>query len=177
MATPAAYGGSQARGRIRAAAASLRHSHSNMWSKLQLWPAPQFTASQILAVSEARGQTHILMDTSWVCDPLSHNGNSWEARFRQIHIIMYHTFSKLSHSVLYVQRKHSEIFKTSSIPYVPSFNFQKSLNGSLLHVKHFSRLNEMIGKRHKTWPCPEGGLGAIRTSISEHAGHCFTWFT
>ena len=128
-------------------------------------------------MSEARGQTHILMDTSWVCDPLSHNGNSWEARFRQIHIIMYHTFSKLSHSVLYVQRKHSGIFKTSSIPYVPSFNFQKSLNGSLLHVKHFSRLNEMIGKRHKTWPCPEGGLGAIRTSISEHAGHCFTWFT
>ena len=33
---PAAYGGSQARGLIRAAAASLHHSHSNAGSKLCL---------------------------------------------------------------------------------------------------------------------------------------------
>ena len=35
-AIPAAYGSSQARGRIRAAAASLHHSHSNMGSKPHL---------------------------------------------------------------------------------------------------------------------------------------------
>ena len=27
-------------------------------------------------LSEARDETHILMDTSWVLNPLSHNGNS-----------------------------------------------------------------------------------------------------
>ena len=39
-ATPAAYGGSCARGRI----SCLHHSHSNMGSELCLWPTPQLTA-------------------------------------------------------------------------------------------------------------------------------------
>ena len=43
-ATPAAYGGSQARGRIGAVAASLRQSHSNAGSQLRLRPIPQLTA-------------------------------------------------------------------------------------------------------------------------------------
>ena len=43
-ATPTVYGGSQARGRIRARAAGLRHSHSNTRSELCLWPTPQSTA-------------------------------------------------------------------------------------------------------------------------------------
>ena len=42
--TPAAYGGSQARGLIRAAVANLRHSHNNTGSKLRLQPTPQLTA-------------------------------------------------------------------------------------------------------------------------------------
>ena len=40
-ATPAAYGGSQARGLIRAVATSLRHSHSNARSEPHLQPTPQ----------------------------------------------------------------------------------------------------------------------------------------
>ena len=44
-AAPGAYGSFQARGRIRAAAASLCHSHSHIRSKPHLWPAPQFTAT------------------------------------------------------------------------------------------------------------------------------------
>ena len=39
-ATPAAYGGSQARGRIRATAAGLHHSHSNTGSEPHLQPTP-----------------------------------------------------------------------------------------------------------------------------------------
>ena len=39
-----ADGDSQARGWIGARAASLHHSHSNMGSRLCLWPAPQLTA-------------------------------------------------------------------------------------------------------------------------------------
>ena len=40
----AAYGGSQARGRIGATAAGLHHSHSNMGSEPRLRPTPQLTA-------------------------------------------------------------------------------------------------------------------------------------
>ena len=41
----AAYGGSQARGLIRATAASLYHSHSNKGSEPRLRPTPQLTAT------------------------------------------------------------------------------------------------------------------------------------
>ena len=44
-ATPAAYGGSQARGLIRAVAASLRHSHSNAGSEPHLQLIPQLMAT------------------------------------------------------------------------------------------------------------------------------------
>ena len=43
--TPTTYGGSQARGPIRALAAGLHHGHSNAGSKLCLQPAPQLTAT------------------------------------------------------------------------------------------------------------------------------------
>ena len=43
-ATPVAYGGSQARGRIGAVAAGLHHSHSIAKSELHLGPTPQLTA-------------------------------------------------------------------------------------------------------------------------------------
>ena len=43
-ATPAAYGSSQGRGQIRAAAAGLNHSHSNTGSKPHLRPMPQLVA-------------------------------------------------------------------------------------------------------------------------------------
>ena len=44
-AAPAAYGGSQARGRIGAVATSLRQSHSNVGSEPRLQPTPQLTAT------------------------------------------------------------------------------------------------------------------------------------
>ena len=45
-AAPAAYGGSQTRGLIGAAAASLHHSHSNTRSELHLQPTPLQHSSQ-----------------------------------------------------------------------------------------------------------------------------------
>ena len=44
-AVPAAYGGSQARGRIGAVAASLRHSHSIVGSEPRLQSTPQLMAT------------------------------------------------------------------------------------------------------------------------------------
>ena len=73
-ATLATYRSSQSRGQIRAAAADLHHSHSNVGSKPCLRPTPQ--ERWILnPLSEARDQTHVLMDTNWVCNPLNHSGN------------------------------------------------------------------------------------------------------
>ena len=42
---PITYGGSQARGLIRAVASGLRQSHSNSGSKPHLRPIPQLTAT------------------------------------------------------------------------------------------------------------------------------------
>ena len=42
---PVAYGGFQSMGLIRAAAASLHHSHSNMGSESCLQPTPQLTTT------------------------------------------------------------------------------------------------------------------------------------
>ena len=44
-AAPAAYGGSQSRGRIGAVATCLHHSHSNAGSDLRLQPTPQLMAT------------------------------------------------------------------------------------------------------------------------------------
>ena len=44
-AAPMTYGGSQARGRIRAVAPGLRQSHSNAESEPRLQPTPQLTAT------------------------------------------------------------------------------------------------------------------------------------
>ena len=44
-ATPSAYGGAQARGRMGALATSLHHSHSNARSEPRLQPIPQLTAT------------------------------------------------------------------------------------------------------------------------------------
>ena len=44
MAAPVAHGGSQARGLIRAVAAGLRQSHSNVGSEPRLRLTPQLTA-------------------------------------------------------------------------------------------------------------------------------------
>ena len=45
MATPVAYGGSQARGPIGATAAGHHHSHSNVRADVHLQPTPQLIAT------------------------------------------------------------------------------------------------------------------------------------
>ena len=60
-----AYGGSQVRGQIGAAAVSLRHRHSNTGSEPHLRPTPQLTAlPDPNPLSKAKDRTCVLMDTS-----------------------------------------------------------------------------------------------------------------
>ena len=62
---------------IRATAAGLCHSHSNIGSDLHLQITPQFVARPgFLPTGRARDQTCILRDTSWALNPLSHNKNA-----------------------------------------------------------------------------------------------------
>ena len=76
-AAPAAHGSSQARSRIRATAASLRPKHNLNY---HLHHSSQ--QRQILnLLSEARDQTCVFTDTSWVFTALSHNRNSYISYF------------------------------------------------------------------------------------------------
>ena len=63
----AAYGGSQARGRIGSVAAGLCHSHSNIGSRPSLKPKPRLTAiPDPYPLSKAVYRTCVLMDASQI---------------------------------------------------------------------------------------------------------------
>jgi len=69
-AAPTAYGNSQAKGRIGAAAASLLQAMSDLSHICN--PCHSLWKCQILnPLSKARDRTHILMDTSQILNPLS----------------------------------------------------------------------------------------------------------
>ena len=74
QAAPMAHGSSQASGQMGAAVASLHiTATSNARSELPLRPLPQLMATPDLnPLSKAR-------DTTWVHNPLSHNGNSLQS--------------------------------------------------------------------------------------------------
>ena len=81
MATPSSH--SQARSRIKAAAAGLYHSHSNLVSKPRLQLYHSLWQHRVLnSLSKASDRTCILMDTGLVHYPLSHKGNS--PKFRRL---------------------------------------------------------------------------------------------
>ena len=73
-AIPEAYGGSQARGQIRATAAGLCHSHRNARSEPYLQPTPQLTCWISDPLSESRDQNFILRDMDSLM--LHHSGKS-----------------------------------------------------------------------------------------------------
>ena len=77
-ALPAAYEGSQARGPTSYSCRPTTQPHQH---KIQAVSAIYITAH---STDEARVQTHILMDISWVLNLLSHNGNSSLTLFRNI---------------------------------------------------------------------------------------------
>ena len=86
MALPVAYGSSQARGQIEAAAAGLCHSHSNWGSELRLQPTLQLVAAPTLNPQcDTKDRTCILMDTSWVCYCWAMTGNAPSPTFDKLY--------------------------------------------------------------------------------------------
>ncbi len=78
-AAPAAYGGSQARGQIGAAAPGLRQSHSNAGSELRLQPTPQLTATPDRQPTEQGQGPNLQPHGSW-SDSLT-TAPRWELHF------------------------------------------------------------------------------------------------
>ena len=77
-AKPAAYGGSQVRGLIGAAAAGLRHNHSNTGSKCICHHATACGNARSLTYGEKPGiEPASSCALCWVLNQLSHNGNAY----------------------------------------------------------------------------------------------------
>ena len=72
----AAHGNSQARDQIGASAAGLPPQQLGIQAT-DVWPTPQLMATlDPYPLNKVKDQTHVLMDLSWVCWPLSHEGSS-----------------------------------------------------------------------------------------------------
>ena len=74
MAALAAFGSSQTRGWIGAIAPDPTFLCALWCGSCQSW--------SLNPLSEARDGTHMLLDSSWILNPLIHNGNSWDYTFR-----------------------------------------------------------------------------------------------
>ena len=91
-ATPEAYGSSQARGQIRATAASLYHSHSKARSEPSLQPAPELMATHWARPGIEPAPHGYQLDSF----PLCHNGNSHIFSFlRKLHTDVHSSYTNL----------------------------------------------------------------------------------
>ena len=82
-AAPAAYGSFQVRSQIEASAATLHPSHTPPYTPPQMDPrcicdlyCNSWQHQIFNPLSDARDRTLVLMDSSWILNPLSHNRNS-----------------------------------------------------------------------------------------------------
>ena len=75
-AAPAAYGGSQARGQIRAAAAMPQPQQWQILATSVTYTTAQSNTRSVNPLCEVRDRPRILMDISQVLNPLSHQWNS-----------------------------------------------------------------------------------------------------
>ena len=136
-AAPMAYGGSQAKGRIRTTAAGLlyshSHSHSHAGSQPRLRPTPQLTAildlscirdlhhssqqHQILnPLIEARDRTCNLMVPSWICFCCTRRGTP-DSFFPDLYILLPNFSHPLNYLTFYI---------SSSLQPIPSSQWNQS---------------------------------------------------
>ena len=107
-ATFAAYGGSQARGLIRATATTLGHSHSNASSEPRLRPTPQLTATPDPEPAEqCQGSNPKPHSSQLDSFPLCHEGNSFiHILYNNTHIcILFYVFFFSQNKYCFMLRK------------------------------------------------------------------------
>ena len=156
---PAAYRSSQARGWIRATAASLCHSHSNARSKLYLWPILQAHSNtrSLNPLSEARDGAHILMDSRQVLNLLSHVGTP------------YYLFSNISFFKI--------LFPSWSVPRDwPWFPVQHSRTSLLIHSKCnslFASTNPKLPRHPSPSLLPWTYISVLRCLYLAYTGHSY----
>ena len=82
----AAYGSSQARGRIRARSCqpSPQPQQHGIRAKSATYTTAHGNTRSLTHQARPRIKPRILMNTSWVCNPLSHKGNSLKRSLRHI---------------------------------------------------------------------------------------------
>ena len=136
-ATPAAYGGFQARGLIKAVAASLHHSHSNTRSKSHLQPTHSSQPCRILnPLSEARDRIHNLVVSSWIPFRCTTMGTSFSSCLIPLpgFIVWTQRFSNFS-----LHKDHPEDWQKRQNSHVPKDSYSLDLGwvpGICLFKKH-----------------------------------------
>ena len=173
----AACGSFLARDRIRDAAVSRSHSHSNAGSKLHLQPTLQLTATRTLnPLSQARNQTHVLMDTSRVpycwdttgspiyyCLKILFQNANWLSSYVIITVLYYRSFPKLLTIASYLNGREKKRLlllllllpnSSFSLVFISSFLFNECLNVVLGHYskickyKSLTRVETYLDKAH-----------------------------
>ena len=159
---PTAYGVSQARGLIRAVAASLHQSHSNTRSELYLRPTPQLMAMLILSpLSEARDQTcHLMVPSGFISTVPQQELQTLSYNLKGTNAMSSSPFKRC-------QTYHSLKASVSEVPSdkISIFMTRYSRNELLLPRYHTHRLScsqeshthySFIHKNsHQNIPCPE----------------------
>ena len=118
-----AYGSSQARGPVGAAAARLCHSHSNTRSELHLRPIAQLTATPDPYPTEQGQGSNLYPHRSYVKFSTCHNGNS-------IHVFFFLKKKKvIFHNIHYLSKHRRGWALNNKYLNVQSHHFNVIANG------------------------------------------------
>ena len=118
-----AYGGSQARGLVRATAAGLCQSHSNATSELRLLPTPQLMATpDPYPLSEVRGQTRNLMVPGQICFCYTMTGTPLKHQLsKEFNLILSYLHLNLRKSPLGTYTSHTNFWMLNLSPFLVPF--------------------------------------------------------
>ena len=115
---------------------------------------PQPQQCQILnPLSEARDQTHLLMDTSWVLNPLSHNRDSLDCLSSRASL-----YSLAQGSIFHLQSQQCCIFKSLSAESSQCFLLHGKVSLCLFLIRTLMIVFRVTWIIQETPPTPDSSL-------------------